>query len=225
MFDHLDEHTRPEPERAALLTIDLQNDFCLPGAPAEGAGALHAAHTAAQLAQYYRDHGLPIYHVIRLYPPEAQAIDACRRNSVMGGNRLLHPDDSGCHPVNGLLPKGAVLDTATLLTGSPQRLSTNETIFYKPRWGCFHGTALHEELHNRGINTLIITGTWFSNCVRTTVYEATARDYRVVLIKDAVAGMYDRGEADLVRIGCAICTANEWMALETQRLQPESQTD
>ncbi len=61
MFSHLDTYTRPEPQQSALITIDLQNDFCLPGAPAEGEGALKAAQQAALAVNLYRELGLPIF--------------------------------------------------------------------------------------------------------------------------------------------------------------------
>jgi len=214
MFSHLDTYTRPEPQQSALITIDLQNDFCLPGAPAEGEGALKAAQQAALAVNLYRELGLPIFHVIRLYSLEqgAETVDVCRREAVESGTPLLAPDSDGAQPVKSLLPEGIRLDPARLFSGEPQTISNNECILYKPRWGCFHETRLHELLQQRSITTLAITGTWFSNCVRTTIYEATARDYRIVALRDAIAGMYPRGEEDIRKIKCGVCSCNEWAA-------------
>ena len=88
-----------------------------------------------------------------------------------------------------------------------------EQILYKPRWGCFYETQLDAMLRERGVTTAVIAGTWFANCVRTTIYEATARDYRAVALRDAIAGMHSDGEADLTKIQCGVCDCSEWMEL------------
>jgi hypothetical protein len=41
----------------------------------------------------------------------------------------------------------------------------------------------------------------FPNCPRASIYEATDRDYRVVLAEDAVSGLYDKGRDELSNIG------------------------
>ncbi len=72
---------------------------------------------------------------------------------------------------------------------------------YKPRWGAFHGTRLEEHLRAAGVDTLVFCGANFPNCPRTSIYEASERDFRVVLARDALSGLYERGEAELAGIG------------------------
>ncbi len=212
IFNHLDKYTRPERDRCALVTIDLQNDFVLPNAPAEGKGAMQAARQACEMTDFCRDEGIPIIHVIRLYSPErgAETIDSCRRESVENGLALLQPHSKGSAPVSGLVPQGFRIDPDLLFSGRAQRISDTECVMYKPRWGCFHGTRLDSRLRKMNVSTLLISGTWFSNCVRTTIYEATARDYRTVALTDAIAGVYEKGLDDLARIKCGICTCRQW---------------
>lgn len=215
MFSHFSKYTRPEPKQSALITIDLQNDFVLPGAPAEGEGAARAASMTGKMVRYYREHGLPIVHVVRVYSAEDNAakVDVCRREAVENGLQLVRPGTEGMQPVAEIIPEGVVADGELLLTGEPQRISENEQILFKPRWGCFYETQLDAILGEQGVTTVVIAGTWFANCVRTTIYEATARDYRAVALRDAIAGIHPDGEADLAKIQCGVCDCSEWTAL------------
>ncbi|MEZ6851991.1 cysteine hydrolase family protein [Halodesulfovibrio aestuarii] len=215
MFSHFSKYTLPEPTQSALITIDLQNDFVLSGAPAEGKGAARAAAMAGEMVRYYRNHGLPIVHVIRVYSTKDNAsnVDVCRREAVENGVQLVLSGTEGMQPVADIIPEGVVADGDLLLTGEPQRISANEQILWKPRWGCFYNTKLNAILREQNVNTVAIAGTWFANCVRTTIYEATAHDYRVVALRDAIAGIHPEGEADLAKIQCGVCDCSEWTAL------------
>jgi hypothetical protein len=48
-----------------------------------------------------------------------------------------------------------------------------------------------------------------SRCPRTSIYEASERDFRVVLARDAISGLYERGERELKDIGVHIMSADE----------------
>jgi hypothetical protein len=48
-----------------------------------------------------------------------------------------------------------------------------------------------------------------SRCPRTSIYEASERDFRVVLARDANSGLYERGERELKDIGVHIMSADE----------------
>lgn len=51
------------------------------------------------------------------------------------------------------------------------------------------------------MTTLVFSGCNFPNCPRTSIYEASERDFRVVVARNAVSGLYERGERELVGIG------------------------
>lgn len=55
----------------------------------------------------------------------------------------------------------------------------------------FHGTALTSYLIGLGIDTLVVTGCTTSGCVRATVVDACALNFKVVVPQDAV---YDRSQ-------------------------------
>jgi nicotinamidase-related amidase len=75
---------------------------------------------------------------------------------------------------------------------------------YKPRWGAFYGTPLEEHLRSLGVNTVIIAGCNFPNCPRTTIYEASERDFRIVLAQDATSQTYEKGLEELNSIDVSI---------------------
>ena len=51
------------------------------------------------------------------------------------------------------------------------------------------------------MNTVVVAGCNFPNCPRTTIYEASERDIRLVLASDAVSGLYEQGRREPSRIG------------------------
>ncbi|MBV8162600.1 MAG: cysteine hydrolase, partial [Acidimicrobiia bacterium] len=42
-----------------------------------------------------------------------------------------------------------------------------------------------------------------------TIYEASERDYRVVLVTDAISGLYERGEVEMTNIGVMLMTVDQ----------------
>ncbi|NLO89925.1 MAG: isochorismatase family protein, partial [Clostridia bacterium] len=46
--------------KTALLIVDMQKDFCLPGAPMEVYGAMKVAEKIKEALDACRKHGLPI---------------------------------------------------------------------------------------------------------------------------------------------------------------------
>jgi hypothetical protein len=85
-------------------------------------------------------------------------------------------------------------------------------VLYKPRWGAFYETSLEEHLRERGASTLVFCGCNFPNCPRTSIYEASERDFRVVLAADAISGLYERGREELTNIGVGLMETAEVVA-------------
>ena len=99
-----------------------------------------------------------------------------------------------------------------------QPLGVEEVAIYKPRWGAFFGTSLEEHLRAQEVDTLVFCGCNFPNCPRTSIYEASERDFRVVLARDAISGLYERGERELRNIGVRLMSAADVAAaLATRR--------
>ncbi len=55
-------------------------------------------------------------------------------------------------------------------------------------------------------------GNNFPNCPRTSIYEASERDFKVGLATDAMSRIYDRGIEELKNIGVTMFTKEEILA-------------
>jgi nicotinamidase-related amidase len=206
-------YTTPEPGRSALLTIDVQEDFTRPGAPAEIRGTWERLPAMRRVVEAYRRHGLPIIHVVRLYLEDGTNADLCRRETIEGGIRIVVPGSAGAELVEPLRPDATVrLDAGSLLSGKLQRLAGNEWVMYKPRWDAFYQTPLEQHLRAFGVTTVVVAGCNFPNCPRATIYGASMRDFRIVMITDAVSQVYDQGLAGLRGIGVATLASEEYLA-------------
>jgi nicotinamidase-related amidase len=204
-----DPYTSPDFSSAALITIDTQRDV-LDGAPLEIAGTSAALDPMRTLVEAFRAAGRPVVHIVRLYRSDGANVDLCRRRGVEEGARILAPRTPGSQLAPPLLPiPDLSLDDELLLDGGVQALGPGESVIYKPRWGAFYETPLEEHLRELGVTTLVFCGCNFPNCPRTSIYEASERDFRVVLARDAISGLYERGEEELAGIGVHLANAAE----------------
>ena len=195
-------YTNPDLSKSALVTIDVQRDFSLPGSPAEIPGTMNVVPRIVKLLNAHRASGRPIVHMVRLYLIDGSNVDLCRRELIQRGKELLRPGSAGAQLVQELLPAADTeLDCPHLLNGGIQTIAPGEVVIYKPRWGAFFGTPLHGHLDGLQVNTLVVCGCNFPNCPRTTIYEASERDFRIVLVEDAVSGIYQQGKEELRNIG------------------------
>src|SRR5690554_6242717 len=85
----------PNLRNAAVLTIDVQNDFSLPGATAEIYGTYEVLPNLVKVLQACRKNRLPIIHVIRIYKSDGSNVDICRRELIESGKRIVTPDSDG----------------------------------------------------------------------------------------------------------------------------------
>ncbi len=207
----MDHYTQPEFDASALITIDTQRDT-LDGQPLEISGTSAILPNMRRLIETFRAHQRPIVHIVRLYKPDGSNVDLCRRSTVESGQALLAPGALGSELAPGLLPEGRALDCERLLSGEIQRVSDREAIIYKPRWGAFYRTSLEQHLRGLGITTTTFTGCNFPNCPRASIVEASERDFRVVVVRDAVSGLDERGASEMRNIGVTVLTTKELLA-------------
>jgi nicotinamidase-related amidase len=207
------EYTEPRLLTSALLTIDTQCDFVLPGASAQIPGSVEIIPNMKALLEAYRQRNIPIIHIVRLYLPDGSNVDLCRREKVENGLSIAIPHTSGAELVADLKPgPDARLDAALLMKGGIQNWGKKEFVIYKPRWGAFYKTPLQIHLEALGVDTLVFCGCNFPNCPRATIYEASERDYRIVLVEDAISGIYEQGKEELRRIGVRIWSTDKVIA-------------
>jgi nicotinamidase-related amidase len=202
------DYASPQFDSIALVSIDMQRDL-LDGEEQEVVGTSAAARVIADLCDAFRHVGAPIVHIVRLYREDGSNADACRRGPIEDGLKLVIAGSPGAEIAGELVPQGATLDTERLLAREVQELGSNEVAIYKPRWGAFYDTPLEAHLRRVGVSSLAFCGCNFPNCPRTSIYEASERNFRVVVVENGVSGIYDRGRDELRAIGARLMTGEE----------------
>lgn len=205
----MDQRVEPHFSRAALLTIDTQVDT-LDGQPLEIPGTSAVLPNISELCRVFRQAARPIVHVVRLYRSDGSNAEPLRQALVSGDTPVLRPGTPGRLLAPGLGPDDAPeLDDELLLSGGFQHVGSGEVVLYKPRWGAFFQTTLDAHLRSAGVDTVVFAGCNFPNCPRTSIYEASERDYRAVLVDDAVSGLYARGCSEMTSIGVLVLSTVE----------------
>ncbi len=194
------DYLSPDWSHAALVLIDVQNDFVDGAAPI--AGTAEAVGAMAELAAAFRAAGLPIVHVVRSYEPGEHDVDLVRREAIEGGARIVAPGSAGAGLPEALQPAGAPdLDWTLLRSGHVQSLGPRESVLYKPRWSAFHRTELEDFLRGQDVTTIVVAGCNLPNCPRATLFDASERDFRAVLVPDATSQTTPERLSDLALIG------------------------
>lgn len=202
-------YTAPEWSSSALITIDTQRDT-LDGQPFEIPGTSAILPRMTVLLRAFRKANKPIIHIVRIYTPDGANVDLCRKELVAQGAALVLAGTPGCQLAPDLLPRvGLEIDTDLLLSGGIQTLGSNEVVIYKPRWGAFYNTPLEQHLREKDVSTLVFSGCNFPNCPRISIYEASERDFRLVLVEDAISGLYDQGKREMKNIGVELLSTNQ----------------
>lgn len=181
----------------ALLIIDMQNDFVLPGSPVTVAGAAATVPTIRQLLDAFRTHRWPVLHITRAYRADGSDVERFRREDFLRGPQYLLPGSPGAQIVPELAP----------LPGEP--------VLIKPRFSAFMGTPLDLVLRRLGVAELVIAGTQYPNCIRATVLDAVCLDYAVTLVTDACSAQTNAvaqaNIADMAAIGVDCRTVQQFL--------------
>ena len=165
------------PEKAALLIVDVQNDFCPGGALAvrDGDRVIAPLNAAAQL---FSAASLPILASRDWHPPQT------RHFRDFGGTWPIHcvagTTGAAFHPDLQLPP-----ETIILAKGSDPALdgySAFEAV--SP-----DGIPLAEFLVQLGVERLYIGGLATDYCILVTTLEARQRGLAVTVLSDAIAGV------------------------------------
>ncbi len=204
-----DPFTAPQYDRAALITIDVQKDT-LDGGSFEVPGTSAILEPINRLCRTFRAAGRPIVHVIRIYTTDAHDADPCRKSALLAGQPILLKGSPGRRPAEALLPGNDVrIDDDRLIKGAIQPIGPEEAIIFKPRWGAFYRTPLETHLKAMAVSTLVFCGCNYPNCPRTSIYQASERDFRITAVVDAISAMHPSDIAGLASIGVNCLTADE----------------
>jgi nicotinamidase-related amidase len=156
-----------DPDRTAVVVVDMQNDFCHPEGRLYAPGSEAALDPVGDVIEAARSADTPVVFTRDVHPPE-QFDEAHYYDEF---------DRWGEHVVEGTW--GAQLHDALTVRGS-------DHVGVKHTYDAFYRTDLEGHLESHGIDDLLICGTLANVCVLHTAGSAGLRDYRPVLIEDAV---------------------------------------
>ncbi|MEI7857683.1 MAG: isochorismatase family cysteine hydrolase [Methanomicrobiales archaeon] len=165
--------------RPALLIIDMQNDFVLEGKPLKVAGAAAVIPKIQSVLAEFRQRNLPVFHILRVHRPDGSDVEIIRED-------LFRKQPFAVAGTHG----AAVIDEL-----SPRE---EEYVLTKTRMSAFIGTELDLMLRTLRVTTLVVCGIQTPNCIRTTVFDAIAYNYPVVLVGDATGAA--SGEVHLTNV-------------------------
>jgi nicotinamidase-related amidase len=172
-------------ENAALLVIDMQGDFLLPGGFGELLGndtrlLSRVVEPTRRLLAAARERGMLIVHTREGHLPDlSDCPDAKWRRS--GPPHIGDPGPRGRILVRGE-PGWDIIPQLTPIAG--------EFVVDKPGKGAFCRTELEGLLNARGISTLIVAGVTTEVCVQTSVREANDRGYECLVLEDCTASYF-----------------------------------
>jgi nicotinamidase-related amidase len=156
-----------DPESTAVVVVDMQNGFCHPD------GSLYAPNSEAAIepcvaaVEAARDAGADLVFTRDVHPPDQ-----------FDGNHYYDEFERwGEHVVEG------TWDARIVDELEPE---TDDHVVEKHTYDAFYRTDLEGHLDAHGVEDLLICGTLANVCVLHTAASAGLRDYRPVLLEDAV---------------------------------------
>lgn len=151
------------PDTAALVIVDMQNDFVDPAGALCVAGAAATVPVIARLREFARARGMPVVYTQDWHSDDDPEFAVWGRHAVGG--------TWGAEIVPRLAP-------------GPQ-----DVLVRKLRYDAFYDTPLEHELRRRKVETLVITGTVSNICVLHTAGSAALRWFHVIVPVDAISAL------------------------------------
>ena len=197
-----------KPESTALVIIDMQRDFVLPGGFGHSLGndvsplGLIVPKIQALLT-LWRNLGACVVHTRESHLPD---LSDCPPSKLKRGNPSLRIGEMGA--MGRLLVRGEYgCDIIDELRPAP-----SEMVIDKPGKGAFFQTSLMEKLTHRGITHLIFTGVTTEVCVQTSMREANDRGFESLLVEDATESYFPHFKAATLEMIVAQAGIVGWSA-------------
>ncbi|MDB6088935.1 MAG: isochorismatase hydrolase [Gammaproteobacteria bacterium] len=175
IFDKLDIR------RTAHLIVDLQNGFMQPGAPVEVPIAREIVASVNTISAAVRERGGQNIFL-------RMTIDQESQSSWSNWFAYMHSGAS-----REAMAKAFARDAHYWGLWPELEVRGSDIAMDKTRFGAFvpGASRLHEVLQERGIDTLIITGTLTNCCCESTARDAMQMNYKIVFVADANAALTD----------------------------------
>jgi nicotinamidase-related amidase len=158
---------RLDPSRTALVVVDMQNAFCHPEGSLYAPASEDALDPVAALVDRARAAGARVVFTRDVHPPEQFADAHYYDEFERWGEHVLEGSwDAALHDALDVREADHVVEKHT--------------------YDAFHQTGLAGHLDAHGVDDLVLCGTLANVCVLHTAASAGLRDYRPVLVEDAV---------------------------------------
>ena len=165
-----------DPETTAVVVVDMQNGFCHPDGSLYAPASEEVIEPCVELVRRAREAGAPVVYTQDVHPP-GQFEDAHYHDEF---------ERWGEHVVEGSWEAEVVPELASR---EPDHTVEKHT------YDAFHDTDLHGWLSAHGVEDLVFCGTLANVCVLHTAGSAGLRDYRPVLVEDAI-GYIEEGHRE-----------------------------
>ncbi|MCL9814746.1 cysteine hydrolase family protein [Natranaeroarchaeum aerophilus] len=163
---------RLDPDTTALVIVDMQNGFAHPDGALYAPGSEDVIEPIADLIERAREAGVQIVYTRDVHPPQ----------QFEGNHYYDEFEQWGEHVREGSWEAELVEE----LTIQP-----DDHVVEKHTYDAFHETELDGWLSARGIDDLVFCGTLANVCVLHTAGSAGLRDYRPILVEDAIGAIED----------------------------------
>lgn len=174
-------------QKPALLIVDVTYNFC-GTRPAPLIDAIHESNRSCGASAW--DAVDVIKNLKETF--EARALPVIYTTGI--GSDASPVEQGRWVDKNPLMKKAAAFEATEGVMGNEVVAAIapgpKSIVIPKLRPSAFFGTALAGHLQYLGVDTIIVTGTTTSGCVRATVLDAFSLNYRVIVPEDAT---FDRG--------------------------------
>jgi nicotinamidase-related amidase len=175
-----------EPGKTALIIIDMQRDFLLPGGFGESLGndvdqLLKVVPPLAALIAAARAAGVMVIHTREGHEPDLSDCPPAKLTRGAPSKRIGDPGKYGRILIRGEYGHDIVDELAPI---------AGEVVIDKPGKGAFYATQLQDVLVDAGVTQLLVTGVTTEVCVHTTTREANDRGYECLVVSDCVGSYF-----------------------------------
>jgi nicotinamidase-related amidase len=183
------EQIKLDPQKTALIMVDMQNDFC------------HPEGFFGRNSDKLQTIGLEPHLVQGSIPKMKELLEAARSAGVFVVHTCIvrDPTHSGVRKLHDIVPQtyaifpesfedaGLVPGTWGSDTHEELKPLPSEYVLIKRAFSSFYQTDLEMILRRKGIRTVVIAGTVTYVCCLHTAFDAHVRDFDVAFVSDGTA--------------------------------------
>lgn len=181
----------------ALIIVDMQNDFVLPGAPAVVGGAFATLPKIREALDFWRKQKWPVVYLYREYRRDGSDIEITRMETFLRDKKFCIPGSPGARIVEEIAPV------------------EGDYLIMKNRFSGFMDTELDFILRRLGVGRIAVCGTQYPCCVRSTLVDGICYGYETVCLTDATSAstpeVAQANIKDLQEMGVACRTVEEFV--------------